>query len=80
MNQTHLERQGNVADRREKAYKDFCLLVKARMNKEVLPLIPTTTQKALFTKFDCVVTPAMEDFFFVETDVDELAKKLRAVA
>jgi hypothetical protein len=42
--------------------------------------MPTTTQKTLFSKFDCIQTPAMEDFFIVETDADELARKVKIIA
>lgn len=42
--------------------------------------MPSKTQKTLFAKFDCVPTPKMEDFFIVDTDVEELAKKVKAVA
>jgi hypothetical protein len=48
------DRDRKMSDKREKAYKDFCQLVKERMSKNVLSQMPTKTQKTLFTKFDCV--------------------------
>ena len=46
----------------------------------MLPQMNNETEKSLFKDFDCIPTPGIEDFIFMEGDIDRLALRVKNIA